>query len=319
MRFATETLGAVIFVALLSACGTSGAERPSSVNGTSAAAPETVLDGPAIIGAPFSENGIIYTPQDNPLYDEVGYAAVMTADRAGQATLSGETYNNASVSAAHRTLPVPSYVEVTALDTGRTILVRINDRGPVANGNLIQLSEGAGQQLGLNADAPTGVRVRRVNPPEQEKAVLRAGARATERIETPDQLLKVLRNKIAKPPVLATSPDVIAPVKPATPSAKTAKAPVPDKKAPAVKKDPAPAKPKVETPVSGGYIIQVAALSSRARADALASKVGGSVSTQPNSGVFRVRIGPFATKSEADQKLASVHKSGHPTARVFRE
>ena len=319
MRFATETLGAVIGVALLSACGTSGAERPSSFKGTSAAAPETVLDGPAIIGAPFSENGIIYTPQDNPLYDEVGYAAVMTADRAGQATLSGEAYNSASVSAAHRTLPVPSYVEVTALDTGRTILVRINDRGPVATGNLIQLSEGAGQQLGLNADAPTGVRVRRVNPPEQEKAVLRAGARATERIETPDQLLKVLRNKIAKPPVLATSPEVIAPVKPATPPAKTAKAPVPEKKAPAVKKDPAPPKPKVETPVSGGYIIQVAALSSRARADALASKVGGSVSTQPNSGVFRVRIGPFATKSEADQKLASVHKSGHPTARVFRE
>ena len=202
---------------------------------------------------------------------------------------------------------------------GRSAVVRINDRGPVATGNLIQLSEGAGQQLGLNADAPTGVRVRRVNPPEQEKAVLRAGARATERIETPDQLLKVLRNKIAKPPVLATSPEEIAPVKPSTPPAKIAKVPVPEKKAPAVKKDPAPPKPKVETPVSGGYIIQVAALSSRARADALASKVGGSVSTQPNSGVFRVRIGPFATKSEADQKLASVHKSGHPTARVFRE
>lgn len=319
MRFATETLGAVIGVALLSACSAGGADRPSSVKGTSAAVPETVLDGPAIIGAPFSENGITYTPQDNPLYDEVGYAAVMTADRAGQATLSGEPYNSASVSAAHRTLPVPSYVEVTALETGRTILVRINDRGPVATGNLIQLSEGAAQQLGLNADAPTGVRVRRVNPPEQEKAVLRAGARATERIETPDQLLKVLRNKIAKPPVLATSPEVIAQVKPATPPAKTAKSPVPDKKAIAVKKDPTPPKPKVQTPVSGGYIIQVAALSSRARADALASKVGGSVSTQPNSNVFRVRIGPFATKSEADQKLASVHKSGHPTARVFRE
>jgi len=112
---------------------------------------------------------------------------------------------------------------------------------------------------------------------------------------------------------------VCAPVKTAPLPAKTAKTPVPEKKALTVKKDPAPPKPKVETPVSGGYIIQVAALSSRSRADALASKVGGSVSTQPNSGVFRVRIGPFATKSEADQKLASVHKSGHPTARVFRE
>jgi len=319
MRFATETLGAVASLALLTACGLGGGDRPSPAIGTSAAAPETVTDGPAIVGAPYSENGVTYTPQDNPLYDDVGYAGVVAADRVGKSTVNGEIYNAMSISAAHRTLPVPSYVEVTALDSGRTILVRVNDRGPVAKDNVIQLSEGAAQQLGLSGAAPAGVRVRRVNPPEQEKAVLRSGARATERIETPDQLLRVLRNKIAKPPVLVASAEEIVPVKPATPPVKPTKTAEPAKKAPVVKKDPPPAKAKAPTPSSVGYIIQIAALSSRARADALAAKVGGSVSAQPNSGLFRVRLGPFATKSEADQKLVSVQKNGYPTARMYRE
>lgn len=325
MRFATETFGAVACLALLSACGAGGGERPSTAIGTSAAAPETVTDGPVVLGAPFTEHGVTYTPQDNPLYDDVGYAGVVTAERAGKSTINGELYNTASISAAHRTLPVPSYVEVTALDSGRTILVRVNDRGPVDKDNVIHLSEGAAQQLGLNTAAPAAVRVRRVNPPEQEKAVLRTGARATERIETPDQLLRVLRNKIAKPPVLVASVEELAPAKVTTPSVKATKNPEPAKKAPAVKKAPVatkapePAKAKAQTPASGGYIIQIAALSSRARADALASKVGGSVSSQPGSALFRVRLGPFATKGEADQKLASVQKNGYPTARVYRE
>lgn len=325
MRFATETLGAVASLALLTSCGVVSGERPSPPLSTVAAAPETVTDGPVILGSPFTENGVTYTPQDNPLYDDVGYAGVIAADRVGKSTENGETYNASSISAAHRTLPVPSYVEVTALDSGRTILVRVNDRGPVAKDNVIQLSQGAVEQLGLNSSAPAAVRVRRVNPPEQEKAVLRSGARATERIETPDQLLRVLRNKIAKPPVLTAAADDSAAVKPATPPAKTAKTTVPAKKAPAAKKEsvsakPAePAKEKAKAPVTGGYIVQIAALSSRARADALAAKVGGSVSTLPNSGLFRVRLGPFASKSEADQKLASVQKNGYPTARLSRE
>jgi rare lipoprotein A len=70
---------------------------------------------------------------------------------------------------------MPSYVEITALDTGRTILVRINDRGPMTNDRLIDLSEGAARQLGIVDKGTTGVRVRRVNPPENEKSALRAG------------------------------------------------------------------------------------------------------------------------------------------------
>lgn len=74
MRFATETFGAVASLALLTACGAGGDERPASAIGSTAVAPETVVDGPAVLGAPYTESGVTYTPQDNPLYDEVGYA-----------------------------------------------------------------------------------------------------------------------------------------------------------------------------------------------------------------------------------------------------
>src|SRR3546814_14674210 len=74
----------------------------------------------------------------------------------------------------HKTLPLPSYVEVTALDTGRTILVRVNDRGPMVTDRLIGLSLGAAEQLGI-ADGVTAVRVRRTNPPAAERRLLRAG------------------------------------------------------------------------------------------------------------------------------------------------
>lgn len=329
MRFATETFGAIASLAFLTACGFGGNERPDPAISTIAAAPETVTDGPAMLGAPYTENGVTYTPQDNPLYDDVGFAGIISSDRAGKTTVNGENYNASSISAAHRTLPIPSYVEVTALDSGRTILVRVNDRGPLAKDNIIQLSEGAAQQLGLNDVAPAAVRVRRVNPPEQERAVLRSGARATERIETPDQLLRVLRAKVAKPPVLVASADDETPAKAKAAPPKATKAPEPVKKAVSAKKDsvpakaPEPAKEKSKATSTPGYIVQIAALSSRTRADALAAKVGGTVTSQPGSGsksgLFRVRLGPFATKSEADQKLASVQKNGYPTARLYRE
>src|SRR3546814_10286294 len=101
------------------------------------------------------------------------------------------------LSAAHKTLPLPSYVEVTALDTGRTILVRVNDRGPMANDRLIDLSRGAAEQLGL-ADGVTGVRVRRVNPPKAERLRLRAGKAVPDRLATPDSLLAILRRKLSE-------------------------------------------------------------------------------------------------------------------------
>ncbi len=142
-------------------------------------------------------------------YDEVGYASVYADETNGGSTANGEAVNGNGHTAAHATLPMPSYVEVTNLDTGKTILVRINDRGPGGE-RLINLSTGAANDLGMSDNGRTPVRVRRVNPPEQEKAALRMGQKAADRLDTPSQLLTALRKKLGASPV---APRAAAPIR----------------------------------------------------------------------------------------------------------
>lgn len=92
-----------------------------------------VSDYPQKIGNPYKVGDTTYTPEDVPSYDEVGYASWYGDELSGNKTANGEIFNPQGISAAHKTLPLPSYVEITALDTGRTILVRVNDRGPFTN------------------------------------------------------------------------------------------------------------------------------------------------------------------------------------------
>ncbi|MDE1466747.1 SPOR domain-containing protein [Aurantiacibacter sp. D1-12] len=113
-------------------------------------------------------------------YDHVGYLAL----DAGATGYSG----------SHHTLPLPSYVEVTSLETGRTILVRLERRGPMNSNDLLALSPAALTQLGATPDTP--VRVRRVNPPEEHRFLLRAGEAAPLRMDTPASLLTVLQRRL---------------------------------------------------------------------------------------------------------------------------
>jgi rare lipoprotein A len=137
-----------------------------------------VSDRPIKIGKPYVVKGVTYVPADDRDYDEVGLADWYGPESGGR-TASGEAFRPDGITAAHTTLPMPSYVEVTALDTGRTILVRINDRGPFTTGRIIDLSRGAAKLLGLRHSSP--VRVLRVDPSEDDKERLRAGEPAGER------------------------------------------------------------------------------------------------------------------------------------------
>ncbi|CAN5479739.1 hypothetical protein BH10PSE12_BH10PSE12_34470 [soil metagenome] len=155
-----------------------------------------VSDVPVKIGRPYAVRGVTYVPADARDYDELGYASWYGKEQAGNATASGERFRPKGVSAAHKTLPLPCYVEVTALDSGRTILVRVNDRGPFSGKRIIDLSRGAADQLGIVAGGTAAVRVRRVDPPEKERAALRAGKRAPERSATPSASLVMLRARL---------------------------------------------------------------------------------------------------------------------------
>lgn len=283
-----------------------------------------VVDDAAMLGAPFTIGGATYTPADIPDYDDVGYAGIYSDERAGQPTANGESFDPAGISAAHKTLPLPSYVEVTALDTGRTILVRVNDRGPMVNDRLIDLSRGAAEQLGL-AGGFAAVRVRRTNPPASEKAQLRAGKPAMERIATPDSLLAILRGKIKALPVPANAPVAAIAAQPAAPIASGKVKPGDDRfivEGPGPKPAPAPkpAAPVTTKPApvaTGSHIVQVAAFSTEARANAAAKSVGGTVSKAGN--LWRVRIGPFTSDADARAALGKAKAKGFRDAVVMRD
>jgi rare lipoprotein A len=333
MRYAIEFGGSALALMLLVGCGSfdgRGDSEKGLETAPPAAQPPTVgvSDYPVKIGAPYQVGNVNYVPADVTAYDEVGYASWYGAELQGRNTANGEVFLSQSITGAHKTLPMPSYVEVTSLDTGRTILVRVNDRGPFANDRLIDLSEGAAKQLGMNAQGIAGVRVRKVNPPEQERAMLRSGQSAPSRLDTPESLLKVLREKLGKQPrptSVAVAPRPVT----APPATRPTPPPSPQQSGdgrfvregastPRVTPRPA-ASPSPAPAAAAGYVVQVAAFSSRARADELARKIGARVAASGDGRLFRVRYGPFASETDGQRALADARKRGYPQARLFRE
>lgn len=115
------------------------------------------------IGKPYNINGIWYYPKDEIAYDEVGDASWYGPGFHGKATASGERYDQNALTAAHRTLPLPSYVEVTNLSNGRRVILKVNDRGPFAKGRIIDVSRRAAQLLDFQNKGVERVRVRRTD------------------------------------------------------------------------------------------------------------------------------------------------------------
>lgn len=291
MRLPIRSAGAALCLAALSGCVGSGGQGDAPVSRPQPPAQSAVSDTPVRIGAPYQIGGRTYTPVDQTDYDEVGYASWYGSELGGQPTANGEAFAPAAVSAAHRTLPLPSYVEVTRLDTGRTILARINDRGPADPNRLIDLSAGAAEQLGITDVGMVQVRVRRTNPVESERLALRQGVAVPARLDTPDSLLEILRERAARLPRPAAWRPPAAP-QPAT----------------------APARP---ASTDAGFVVQVGAFGSRARAEEVARRTGANV-VQAGT-VYRVRYAPFATEAEARAAIARAAAAGQPGAVIIRE
>jgi len=156
-----------------------------------------VSDSPVRIGPPYSVRGTTYVPAAAPAYDALGYAS-WYGNESGNRTANGEQFRSSWITAAHTTLPLPTYVEVTALDTGRRIIVRVNDRGPFSGrGRIIDLSRGAAEQLGIKAQGHAPVRVRRVEPSEKDRKRLREGKAASALAPVSPRELQYLRMRLS--------------------------------------------------------------------------------------------------------------------------
>lgn len=111
------------------------------------------------VGKPYKVAGQTYQPQHNPDYDKIGVASWYGDKFHGKPTANGEVYDKNALTAAHKTLPLNSYVYVTNLDNGQSIKVRLNDRGPFIEGRVIDLSEAAAAHLGIRQSGTGRVRV----------------------------------------------------------------------------------------------------------------------------------------------------------------
>jgi rare lipoprotein A len=111
------------------------------------------------VGQPYTVGGHVYVPEENPHYSVVGVASWYGEDFHGRGTANGEIFDADSISAAHPTLPLPSYARVTNLSNGRSIIVRINDRGPYAANRIIDVSRKTAHLLGFTVRGTAWVRV----------------------------------------------------------------------------------------------------------------------------------------------------------------
>ena len=111
------------------------------------------------IGKPYAVAGRVYVPEEDTNYSAVGMASWYGDDFHGRYTANGEIFDMNSISAAHPTLPLPSYVRVTNLSNRRSIVVRVNDRGPYARDRLIDVSVKTAELLGFYGHGVTRVKV----------------------------------------------------------------------------------------------------------------------------------------------------------------
>lgn len=231
------------------------------------------------IGKPYTVFGKTYVPADDRSYDARGIASWYGPGFHALATANGETYDQNDLTAAHKTLPMPSFVEVENLDNGRKLTVRINDRGPFVDGRIIDLSRRSAQLLGVDKVGLARVRVRRVFPDGQNVVV----------------------PSLAAPVVAAIDP---APVVPPV-----SVIPMPVSAAQVQVESLSPSFIQVAALSDPGRIAWL-----RGYLGAF-----GPVVTQPApGGLTRIRLGPYAGVDEANTVLAQVRAAGYAEARLVK-
>jgi rare lipoprotein A len=163
-----RSVAAVAACLVLANCASSGkfASRVDPKYGVSSS-PRVVAMGEPVpkgggtyrVGKPYMVAGRVYVPEEDPSYRAEGMASWYGDDFHGRLTANGEVFDMASLTAAHPTLPIPSYARVTNLSNGKSLIVRVNDRGPYHGNRLIDVSNKAAELLEFKGNGVARVRV----------------------------------------------------------------------------------------------------------------------------------------------------------------
>lgn len=312
-----RSLAAILLAgAALAACATPEPRLATRLGGDHArgAAPSGE-GGRYKVGAPYQVAGVWYVPKEQPDYDERGVASWYGDDFHMKKTANGETFDMNAISAAHTTLPLPSIVEVTNLDNGRKIQVRVNDRGPFVGGRLIDLSHAAARELGYDRRGLANVRVRYVGPAPLGGNDVRYAATTSTPAAPPTQPAYVA--PAALPPPQAAPAQAVQP-NPFWSGAQTGALQPGTLQASA-------AAPAASSPgASGIYRVQAGAFSDQANAQRAVSQLGqaGLATIEPiqrdGTTLYRVVLQSSADEAEAWALRDRVAAYGFGQARVLR-
>lgn len=160
---------AFILIILLSSCSHTRSDGPPGYNVDVSKIPNAVPKPEPLAKYGNNKSYVVFgkkyhTMSSSKNYNEVGVASWYGSKFHDRKTSSGEPYNMLSMTAAHKTLPLPTYVEVTNLNNDKKIIVKVNDRGPFASDRIIDLSYVAAKKLGMLGHGTANVRVRAINP-----------------------------------------------------------------------------------------------------------------------------------------------------------
>jgi rare lipoprotein A len=265
------------------------------------------------VGNPYKVEGKWYQPQETYNYTETGVASWYGAQFHGRKTANGERFDKHELTAAHRTLQMPSLVRVTNLDNGRSLVVRINDRGPFKRGRVIDVSERAAELLGFKGLGTAKVRLDLLADESKTLAMAARGGQSTEGMEVAmaDHMPPSMMDggaPLTEPVYEEISYQAAAPVEPIVqghlrdgefmPDAVVSQLPV--------------------RPTS--LYVQAGSFSNPANAQSLADKLrpfgpAQVYPTQVNGQPFyRVRLGPIERVNQADSMLARIGSAGYKQA-----
>ena len=257
------------------------------------------------VGRPYQIAGTWYYPAEDFEYRETGIASWYGPNFHGKRTANGETFDQNSLTAAHRTLPMPSLVRVVNLQNGRSLMLRVNDRGPFARGRIIDVSRRAAQLLGFRRQGTARVRVEIMAPESRQMklAALNSEAPAAGIAAAP-----------AAPNTVETAPLET----PLPPQYASATPPEQNDAGPVVKEAAVDKLPVSETQIfvqAGAYVDYANA----SRVRSLLSRHGPAWVKEAHVGrqkFYRVRVGPLFDVDAADTVLSQVISSGFPKAQI---
>lgn len=309
---------AIVMAVALALAGCADKKKPAT-------APAPVSQGGYKVGNPYQIKGVWYYPAVDYGYAETGIASWYGPGFDGKATANGEAYDMNQLTAAHRTLPLPSMIRVTNLENGRQLALRVNDRGPFAHGRIVDVSRRAAQLLGFEKKGTARVKIE-ILADESRELALQADAK-TQIASVSDSANGAQNLAVAAAPTADVAMESLPP--PPGTSAAPAQPTTIGVKSVAVQPDLTGADPEPDGNVTvvavrrTAMYVQAGAFVSQTKADRLRKKLAAITRSQVvpavvgNQKFYRVRLGPIASLVEADHVLERVVAAGHPEARLI--